>query len=188
VVCSQMFKSATAFNQDLSAWNVARVSNFFEMFDSATAFSSSSNKGLVGCAWGATFRASYPGFSSGLCFFVTGFSPLNAPASRGAAVTILGDAFGAVDASPSAYFSGQPCATTSWTSVTQLVCSAAAPTVAGGPGGGALPSARPFLCPDDAHAIATGGAWREVWLKVGTITASRGFTFDGALLRRRPRA
>jgi hypothetical protein len=141
---SQAFYGASAFNQDLSAWNVARVSTFANMFDSATAFSSS-NKGLVYCAWGATFRASYPGFSSGICIFATAFRPLNAPASSGAAVTILGIGFGAVDASPSAYVSGQPCATTSWTSATQLVCSASAPTVAAG----ALPPVRPSPCSDD---------------------------------------
>ena len=141
---SQAFNGASAFNQDLSAWNVDRVSTFASMFDSATAFSSS-NKGLVYCAWGAAFRASYPGFSSGLCFFATGFGPLNAPASSGAAVTILGGGFGAVDTSPSAYVSGQPCATTSWTSATQLVCSASVPTVAAG----ALPSVRRSPCSDD---------------------------------------
>jgi hypothetical protein len=141
---SQALNGASVFNQDLSAWNVARVSTFANMFDSAMAFSSS-NKGLVYCAWGATFRASYPGFSSGLCFFATGFRPLNAPASSGAAVTILGTGFGAVDTSPSAYISGQPCATTSWTSATQLVCSASAPTVAAG----ALPPVRPSPCSDD---------------------------------------
>jgi hypothetical protein len=140
---SQAFNGASAFNQDLSAWNVARVSTFANSVD-ATAFSSS-NKGLVYCAWGSTFRASDPGFSSDLCFFATGFWPLNAPASSGAAVTILGTGFGAVDASPSAYVSGQPCATTSWASATQLVCSASAPTVAAG----ALPSVRPSPCSDD---------------------------------------
>jgi hypothetical protein len=172
-----MFDSATAFNQDLSAWNVARVSCFNIMFDSATAFSGC-NQRRVYDAWGATFRGAYPTFYPGSsCLSATGFSPLNAPASRGAAVSVLGVGFGAVDASPSAYVSGQPCATTSWTSATQLVCSASAPTVAGG----ALPSARPSSCPDDGHANATGGAWREAWLKVDTNTASRAFTFDGAL-------
>ena len=178
VVCPQVFNSATAFNQDLSAWNVARVSSFYIMFDSATAFSGC-NQRRVYDAWGATFKAAYPSFYTGSCLFATDFSPLNAPASRSAAVTILGLGFGALDASPSAYVSGQPCATTSWTSATQLVCSASAPTVAGG----ALPSARPSSCPDDGHANATGGAWREAWLKVDTNTASSAFTFDGALLR-----
>jgi hypothetical protein len=183
-VCPQMFQFARAFNQDLSAWNVARVSCFYEMFQTATAFSSS-NKGLVYCAWGATFRDAYPTFYPGSsCLSATSFSPLNAPASRGAAVSILGVGFGAVDASPSAYVSGQPCATTSWTSATQLVCSASAPIVAGGAG----PSVRLSPCPDDGHDIASGGAWREAWLKVGTSTVSRSFTFDGALLRRRLRA
>jgi hypothetical protein len=178
VVCPQMLIGATAFNQDLSAWSVARVSNFL-LFDSAPTALSSSNQKLVYCAWGATFQTTYPSFYPGSsCLSATGFSPLNAPASSGGAVTILGRDFGAVDTSPSAYFSGQPCVTTSWTSTTQLVCSASAPTVAGG----ALPSARPSPCPDDGHAIATGGAWREVWLKVDTSTKSRGFTFDGALL------
>jgi hypothetical protein len=129
VVFSQMFQGATAFSQDLSAWNVARVSNFQNMFSSVTAFC---DRRLVYDAWGASFQTAFPGFSSGVCLIATGFSPLNAPASHGAAVTILGTGFGAVDASPSAYFSGQPCATTSWTSATQLICSASTPTVAGG--------------------------------------------------------
>ncbi len=184
VVCSQMFKGATAFNQNLSAWNVARVSRFDYMFQSSTLALSSCNQRRVYDAWGAIFQGINPSFSSGSCFAATGFSPLNAPASRGAAVTILGDAFGAVDTSPTAYISGEPCATTSWTSVTQLVCSASAPTVAGG----ARPSVRSSPFPDDRHAIATGGAWREVWLRVDTSTVSRGFTFDGALLRCRPLA
>ncbi len=63
MVCPQTFKSATAFNQDLSAWNVARVSNFVDMFEAATAFSSC-NKGAIYRLWGATLRAAYPGFSS----------------------------------------------------------------------------------------------------------------------------
>jgi hypothetical protein len=182
-----MFKSATAFNQDLSTWNVARVSCFYQMFDSAKAFSGC-NQRRVFDAWGATFRGAYPTFyyccPGSSCLIATGFLPLNAPSSSGAAITILGTDFGAVDASPSAYVSGQPCATTSWTTATQLVCSAPASTVADG----ALPSVRPFSCPDDGHAIGTGGAWREVWLKVDTNTACRSFTFDGALLRRRPLA
>ncbi len=135
VVCSQMFGHAPAFNQDLSAWNVARVSCFLQMFDSATAFSGCYQRRVYD-AWGATFKAVYPNFYPGSsCLIATGFSPLNAPASRGAAVTILGFGFGAVDTSPSAYASGEPCATTSWTSATQLACSACAPTIAG-----ALPS------------------------------------------------
>ena len=151
VVCSQLLLSATAFNQDLSVWNVARVSNFVAMFDAATALSSSNQK-LVYCAWGATFEALYPGFCSGFCpTKATSFSPLNAPASRGAAITILGTGFGAVDTSPSAYISGQPCATTFWTSITQLVCSASAPTVAGG----ALLSVQAAPCPDNM-ALLTG--------------------------------
>ena len=141
----QVFSYATAFNQDLSAWNVARVSNFVLMFDSATAFSGC-NQRRVYDAWGATFKAAYPSFYPGSsCLFATDFSPLNAPASRSAAVTILGMGFGALDASPSAYVSGQPCATTSWTSATQLVCSASVPTVAAG----ALPSVRRSPCSDD---------------------------------------
>ena len=183
VVCPQMLHSATAFNQDLSAWNVARVSNFYQMFDSATAFSGC-NQRRVYDAWGETFKAAYPSFYPGSsCLSATGFSPLNAPASHSAAVTILGTGFGAVDASPSAYVSGKPCATTSWTSATQLICSVSAPTVAGG----ALPSLRPSRFPT-TDAIVTGGVWHEAWLKVDTNTASRAFTFDGALLPRRPPA
>jgi hypothetical protein len=150
VACSQLFSRATSFNQDLSAWNVARVANFFGIFSYANL--SSSNKRCVYDAWGSTFQTydfqNNNGFSNGVCTIAvtpTSFSPLNTPASRGAAITILGAGFGAVDASPSAYISGQPCATASWTSATQLVCSASAPTVAGG----ALPSVRSSPCPDD---------------------------------------
>jgi hypothetical protein len=77
------------------------------------------------CSFGTQWTVAAPRAS--------GFSPLNAVASHGAAViTILGTGFGAVDASPSAYISGEPCATTSWTSLTHLVCSAPTLTVSGG--------------------------------------------------------
>jgi hypothetical protein len=184
LVCSQMFESATAFNQDVSAWNVARISCFLSIFNGATGFLGC-NQRRVYDAWGSTFQGLYPGFYPGsACLAATGFSPLNTPASRSGAITILGTGFGAVDASPLAYVSGQPCATTSWASATQLVCSASAPTVAGG----ALPPMRPTPCSDDGHANAAGSARREAWLKVGTSTVSRSFTFDGVLLRSRPRA
>jgi hypothetical protein len=121
------------------------------MLAAAFGFSTLNQRRLF-CAWGGAFQAnihyiyspqSNPGFSSGDCLCATGFSPLNAAASRGAAVTILGAEFGAVDMSPSAYISGQLCATTSWTSATQLICSESAPTVAGG----ALPSVQPSRLP-----------------------------------------
>ncbi len=150
MICLQLFNYASAFNKDVSAWNVARVSGFTSMFDSATAFSGC-NQRRVYDAWGVTFKAVYASFYPGsFCLIATGFSLPNAPASRGAAVTILGAGFGAVDATPSAYVSGQPCATTSWTSATQLVCSASAVTIAGG----ALLSVQADPCPDDGHGIA----------------------------------
>ena len=44
---NRMFRDATAFNQDLSAWDVSRVTNMDYMFYSATAF----NQTLCGKAW-----------------------------------------------------------------------------------------------------------------------------------------
>jgi hypothetical protein len=132
VFCPQAFRSTLAFNQDLSAWSVARISYFANVF---------LDGGLLGCnqrrvydAWGAAFRQYHPSFyPGGSCLSATASLPLNTVASYGAAViTILGTEFGTADASPSAYISGEPCVTTSWTSATHLVCSATTLTVAGG--------------------------------------------------------
>jgi hypothetical protein len=70
----QVFYDEPAFNQDLSAWNVARVSCFDQMFNAATAFSGC-NQRRVYDAWGATFKAAYPSFYTGSCLFATDFSP-----------------------------------------------------------------------------------------------------------------
>ncbi len=85
---------------------------------------------------------------------VSSFTPLNAHVSGAYTVTVLGLSFESSDMTPSAYVSGQPCATTTWTAGTQLVCAAPAPVLAGGVG-------------------------REAWVKVLSDTASRGFSFDG---------
>ncbi len=128
-----------------------RVSNLVSAFDSASALSSC-NKGAIYLAWGATLRTAYPTFlSSGS---VSSFYPLNTQVSGAATVTLLGANFQCSDLSPSAYISGQPCATTAWTTTTQLVCAAPAPVLV--------------------------GAGREAWVQVFTNTAGRGFTFDGA--------
>jgi hypothetical protein len=110
---------------------VLSVTSLASAFDSTTALSSC-NKRSVYDAWGATLRTGYPTFSSGSCLEITSFSPLNAPVSRDTALTILGAQFGTADTSPSAYVTGQPCATTSWTTATQLVCAAPAPILASG--------------------------------------------------------
>ncbi len=129
-----------------------RVTNFTAAFDSAGALSSCS-KGAIYLAWGATLQAAYPTFlSSGS---VSSFYPLNTQVSGATTVTLLGANFQCNDLSPSAYISGQPCATTAWTTTTQLVCAAPAPVLV--------------------------GAGREAWVQVFTNTASRGFTFDGAI-------
>jgi len=46
-----MFQGATAFNQDLSAWNVSTVENMSSMFQGATAFDNSGNS----LEWASTF-------------------------------------------------------------------------------------------------------------------------------------
>jgi surface protein len=33
-----MFRDATSFNQDLSAWDVSNVTNMYEMFENASSF------------------------------------------------------------------------------------------------------------------------------------------------------
>jgi hypothetical protein len=85
--------------------------------------------------------------------------------------------FSSIDLSPSAYLSGQPCRTTTWTTATQLVCAAPSPVLATGAlharPSGPLAAARPPL--------GAAGAAREMWVKVAATTACEGFTFDGAL-------
>jgi hypothetical protein len=147
----QAFNGATAFNQNIAAWNVLSVSNLVSAFDSASALSSC-NKGAIYLAWGATLRAAYPTFFSSAS--VSSFAPMNTQVSGASTITVLGADFQCSDLSPSAYISGQLCATTAWTTPTQLVCAAPTPVV---------------------------GAGREILVKVFTNTASRGFfTFDGA--------
>jgi surface protein len=53
---------ASAFDQNIAAWNVLRVSNLVSAFDSASALSSC-NKGAIYRLWGATLRAAYPTWS-----------------------------------------------------------------------------------------------------------------------------
>jgi hypothetical protein len=151
VVCLQLFSGAAAFNANVARWNVLRVTTFAYAFESTTALSSC-NKGAIYLAWGATLRTDYPTFLSPAS--VSSFTPLNAQVSGATTVTVLGTDFQCSDLSPSAYVSGQPCATTAWTTNTQLVCAAPAPALV--------------------------GAGREAWVKVFSNTASRGFTFDGA--------
>ena len=128
------------------------VSNLLSAFHSASALSSC-NKGAIYLAWGTTLRTAYPAFL--LSGSISSFSPLNTQVSGSATVTVLGANFQCSDLSPSAYISGQLCATTAWTTPTQLVCAAPTPVVV--------------------------NAGREIWVKVFTNTASRGFfTFDGA--------
>jgi hypothetical protein len=147
-----MFYSAPAFNGNVASWNVLRVTTLTSAFDSASALSSC-NKGAIYLAWGTTLRTAYPAFL--LSGSISSFSPLNTQVSGSATVTVLGANFQCGDVSPSAYISGQPCATTAWTTTTQLVCAAPAPVVV--------------------------GASRETWVQVFTNTASRGFTYDGTI-------
>jgi surface protein len=147
----RMLYGAIAFNQNLASWNVLSVTSLASAFDSTTALSSC-NKRSVYDAWGATLRLEYPTFASGSCLDFTSFSPLNAPVSRDAALTILGTYFGTADQSPSAYVTGQPCATTSWTTATQLVCAAPAPILASGTSA----VTRPALCALTARFCSFG--------------------------------
>jgi hypothetical protein len=123
-----MFYQAVAFNQNLAAWNVVRVTSLTGAFDSTAL--SSCNKNKLYAAWGTTLRAAYPTFLSAPC--VSSFAPVNIQVSSAAAVTISGLGFASVDPSPSAYLSGQPCRTTTWTTATQLVCAAPSPVLATG--------------------------------------------------------
>jgi surface protein len=59
----QLFQKASAFDQNIAAWNVLRVSNLVSAFGSASALSSC-NKGAIYLAWGTTLRAAYPTWSS----------------------------------------------------------------------------------------------------------------------------
>jgi hypothetical protein len=142
-----MFYSAPAFNGNVASWNVLRVTTLTSAFDSASALSSC-NKGAIYLAWGTTLRTAYPTFLS-----IASISSQNTQVSGAATLTVLGANFQCSDLSPSAYISGQPCATTAWTTTTQLVCAAPAPVLV--------------------------GAGRAAWVRVFTNTASRGFTFDG---------
>jgi hypothetical protein len=146
----------TSFNQNIASWNVERVTTFADAFSSTTALSDC-NKMAIYNSWGVTLRTAYPGFGT-TSVGVSSFWPLNAQLSGGATITVLGVDFGCADVSPSAYLSGKPCATTTWTSGTQLVCAADVPVFVG-------------ASPD-----------REAWVKVFADTASRGFTFDGTFL------
>jgi hypothetical protein len=130
---------------------VLRVSNLVSAFDSASALSSC-NKGAIYLAWGTTLRAAYPTFLERAS--IASFAPMNTQVSGASTITVLGADFQCSDLSPSAYISGQFCATTAWTTPTQLVCAAPTPVVV--------------------------GAGREILVKVFTNTASGFFTFDGA--------
>ena len=147
-----MFRGATAFDQNIASWNVLRVSTLTGAFDSASALSGC-NKVAIYVAWGTTLRTAYPAFLSSGVPSISSFSPLNTQVSGAATVTVLGANFECSDVSPSAYVPGQLCATTAWTTATQLVCAAPAPILV--------------------------GAGREAWVKIVANTASRSFTFDG---------
>ncbi len=125
---SQAFCDAPAFNQNLAAWNVVRVTYLTGAFN-GTALSGCNQYKLY-AAWGTTFRAAYPTYASAIC--VSSFAPVNIQVSSAATVTISGLGFSSIDPSPSAYLSGQPCRTTTWTTATQLVCAAPSPVLATG--------------------------------------------------------
>jgi hypothetical protein len=151
---SQAFQSASAFNANIGSWNVLRVSTPFDFFAFGSTGLSCANKLGLHSSWGSTFQAAYPTFA-GICTpIVSSFKPLNAQVSGAYTVTVFGKNFEPSDMTPSAYVSGQPCATTTWTTDTQLVCTAPA-------------------------AVLAGDVGREAWVKVLSDTASRGFSFDG---------
>jgi hypothetical protein len=126
----QAFFSASAFNQNLAAWNVVRVTSLTSAF-SSTALSACNQYKLY-AAWGATLRAAYPTYATAACVVVSSFAPVNIQVSSAAPVTISGLGFSSIDPSPSAYLSGQPCRTTTWTTATQLVCAAPSPVLSTG--------------------------------------------------------
>jgi hypothetical protein len=59
--CSQMFQSASAFNQNLAGWNVLRVTSLTSAFDS-TALADCYKHGMS-IAWGTTLQKEYPTWS-----------------------------------------------------------------------------------------------------------------------------
>jgi hypothetical protein len=126
----QALSGASLFNQNLAAWNVVRVTSLHGVFFST---------GLSGCnqnelyaAWGTTLRAAYPTFAAPCVVVVSSFAPMNLQHSSAAPVTISGLGFSSIDWSPSAYLSGQPCRTTTWTTATQLICAAPSPVLSTG--------------------------------------------------------
>jgi hypothetical protein len=127
-LCSQAFFYASAFNQNLSMWNVVSVTLLANMF-SPPALSACNQNKLYG-AWGTTLRAAYPAWASSPC--VSSIAPVNIQVSSAATVTIRGAGFSNLDPSPSVYLSGQPCRTTTWTTATQLVCAAPSSVLATG--------------------------------------------------------
>jgi hypothetical protein len=130
VVGLQAFSGASLFNQNLAAWNVVRVTSMSFMFDSTALSGCNQNK--LYAAWGTTLRAAYPTFVAAPCVVVSSFAPMNLQLSSAGTVTISGLGFSSIDPSPSAYLSGQPCRTTTWTTATQLVCAAPSPVPATG--------------------------------------------------------
>jgi hypothetical protein len=130
VVGLQAFSGASLFNQNLAAWNVVRITSLSNVFDSMGLSGCNQNK--LYAAWGTTLRAAYPAYIAATCVAVSYFVPVNIQVSSAATVTIQGVGFSSIDPSPSAYLSGQPCRTTTWTSATQLVCAAPSPVLATG--------------------------------------------------------
>jgi surface protein len=59
---SQAFYQASAFDQNLAAWNMVRVANLYNSFTEAAL--SSCNQGAIYRLWGATLRAVYSTWSS----------------------------------------------------------------------------------------------------------------------------
>jgi hypothetical protein len=111
---AQAFYGASAFNANIGAWNVLSVTNFERAFDGTglgLGLNSCATKIGIYSSWGSTFRTVYPTFSGSctesptspptpsptLALAATAFSPLNAPVSDGAALTILGWGFGTAD-------------------------------------------------------------------------------------------
>ncbi len=125
---SQAFGNASAFDQNLAAWNVVRVTYLTVAFNGSAL--SGCNQYKLYAAWGTTFRAAYPAYATAIC--VSSSAPVNIQVSSAATVTISGLGFSSIDLSPSAYLSGQPCRTTTWTTATQLVCAAPSPILATG--------------------------------------------------------
>ena len=127
---AQAFTSASAFNQNLAAWTVVRVTSLTSAFGSTALSGCNQNK--LYAAWGTTLRAAYPAYATAACVAVSSFAPVNIQVSSAATVTIRGLGFSSIDPSPSAYLSGLPCRTTTWTTATQLVCAAPSPVLATG--------------------------------------------------------